>query len=593
MSTDKDVEDEELLYYCQGLGQTSKEQGFILGDRVQESLRGISAMLRKDDPATQEIHIKLGNWEILETHILPLLIANKKNGSLVFACVKLLVRLTMESTLEPGEPAQRRLWHLQQAKHHIIKGDTVAILALWLSEPLSKHPSARSQKEKDLLELFITLFKNILQIPNPDPKLTSSDLLLFLHDRTILKLYDENILDIFVMLASQVKESLEFRKLLLDSFSALFKLDTCDRLFLSTMDSPVQVIDDPNETTREPTEHEILKISLMKALNRDQQNNRALLAQAPSRHSRFGTLISTTDKHTGRSEIQRNVFRSEQKMANEKLASKHGRKGITEASERTFFSDKVRVSLCKVLDLLMDFTDNNTGSIGNSFCQLLFEQFSKQVLLPADYTNFYHLVSILIGYYTLKTKRTIRQKIAAATSYASSSTSSTSSSAAAAFPFNLTPIKDLVKYESYIFATSKITSSFDLKPIPYGDLTAPTALLKEITRALFEALSSDQDGQASEFCRNIFTDMENIDLTIKLLKLYLPYRNPPSHLTTVVHCIHYCTKIMDILAGASGTLRVLGKKRKRTVKRSAADYVSSIVCCCFLFVRSLWWVFRC
>ena len=346
MPSDEQVELEtDLLYYCQGLGEI-KNDTFITGSEVTESLRGISSMLRRDSPSTQDIHIKLGNWEIMETHLLPLLISNRREKSIIISCVKLLVRLTMTPTIESGEPLLRRQQHLQQAKHNIIKGDTLAILATWISEPLSIAPNIRSQKDKDLLELFVTLFKNLLQIPNPESKVTSSDLQLFLHDRTILKMYEENILDILVMLASQIQHAPEFRLLLLDSFAALFRLETVERLFVSTsksssssvqndnhkdsknMDSKNSELEFQDEVEPELTEHEILKRSLAEAMNRNTQSHRALLQQAPSRHSRFGTLIATTNKVTGQAtSITRNVFRKDNVLSNERLAAHHGRRG--------------------------------------------------------------------------------------------------------------------------------------------------------------------------------------------------------------------------------------------------------------------------
>jgi len=95
-------------------------------------------------------------------------------------------------------------------------------------------------------------------------------------------------------------------------------------------------------------------------------------------------------------------------------------------------------------------------------------------------------------------------------------------------------------------------------------------VIKEITHALYEAVHNNDADEGSDkpykLAREIFYDAENIDLHVKLIKLYLPYRNTPQHLVNLVHCVHYSMKILNTLA-PNGQLVVLGKRRKKVVRK--------------------------
>lgn len=159
----------------------------LLCSAVAACLKGLESLLRRDHSELQPAHFRLGQWHTVRTHLLPLLFTCCRKKELVYDCVKLLARLTMP--LSPlVEQRQARLMQLQEYKAWMLEGEYLTTLVWVLSRVLEQHPSVRGDRERHMLEMLLTLFRNLLAVPDPDTNV--GEFQKKLHDRCINKMHD-------------------------------------------------------------------------------------------------------------------------------------------------------------------------------------------------------------------------------------------------------------------------------------------------------------------------------------------------------------------------------------------------------------------
>ena len=172
---------------------------------VTESLRAIDMHIRRDNPSTMASTRMLGEWKAIKTHLVPLFNQAQDYQDIVLRCVKLFTRLTKPlGELVNENDELQHLQNLQRAKSALLSGDTIKILVTWMESPFETHPSQWSEEQEDLLELFLTLFRNILAIKDPDAVTATKDTELRLHDACILKFHEDGVLDVLGMIAAKV-----------------------------------------------------------------------------------------------------------------------------------------------------------------------------------------------------------------------------------------------------------------------------------------------------------------------------------------------------------------------------------------------------
>jgi timeless len=188
----------ELLLVGAALGSTeafTAEDGslverFIRGENCLEWLQDLQRALRRDDEATRAVAIRLGNWRVVETKLLPLLLECRDDMELVVTLAKLFVMLTMplgpttrkwarfqvdaRDAAEMGgsEAAKRRAAARAQVQHllnmkrafvQVAGGEAIAALVGAMEEPLARG-ARRTEADTLVIELVLTLFRNLLCI---------------------------------------------------------------------------------------------------------------------------------------------------------------------------------------------------------------------------------------------------------------------------------------------------------------------------------------------------------------------------------------------------------------------------------------------
>lgn len=122
---DRDVVN--LRYSVEGLGSIEKDTGIFQADPDLESFANdIDTDLRLDNPQTQELHYRLGCWNFLHTHLIPIVVHYRDNDAYVFAMARLATRLTMPLDPKVANYIERQR-HLQAFKVSI----TICPLIQW------------------------------------------------------------------------------------------------------------------------------------------------------------------------------------------------------------------------------------------------------------------------------------------------------------------------------------------------------------------------------------------------------------------------------------------------------------------------------
>lgn len=145
MSNSAEQDETDLLFCCQGLGTITehftknnvKETRFNVGKKVLESIKGIEYLLRRDNPDIQDMYIRLGHWQTVKTHLLPVIVKCRTDRTIIYHCIRLLVRVTL-----PPPPLVEnhalRISHLQKYKAWMCEGDAMAVCMYWLGMILEK-----------------------------------------------------------------------------------------------------------------------------------------------------------------------------------------------------------------------------------------------------------------------------------------------------------------------------------------------------------------------------------------------------------------------------------------------------------------------
>lgn len=156
--------------------------------------------------------------------------------------------------------------YLQNAKEAFMEKDVLATLVSFFAEPLSKsaawvllgiclltitltHFRERNDEDTEFIELVLTLFRNLLQIPDPQASRSVSDTRSNMHDALILAyqkyfmqsiihysnlyVYRDHILELLIILAGMLEErqNKAWNLLLLEIFYLILRKETAESIW--------------------------------------------------------------------------------------------------------------------------------------------------------------------------------------------------------------------------------------------------------------------------------------------------------------------------------------------------------------------------
>lgn len=246
----------ELLLICSVIGSTDDDGAFIPVTDCLNWLQDLQRALRRDDDTTRTIALLLGSWQVVQTKLLPIVLACQYDSALVMTVVKLLVILTKplsggaqkaaklvldvkrsKSKKQPITKAymkeHRRLKEnaLNQAKRLIeykrsfVDSKHAGVLKIFVSlltEPLARTGSSRTEADHMTIELVLHLFRNLLSAGHVQTDRHEDNRL---HQQMVALFESELVLDIIMVLGQEIeaRENQHYNLLIMEILHYLFR----------------------------------------------------------------------------------------------------------------------------------------------------------------------------------------------------------------------------------------------------------------------------------------------------------------------------------------------------------------------------------
>mmetsp|Transcript_47547 Transcript_47547/g.85848 ORF Transcript_47547/g.85848 Transcript_47547/m.85848 type:complete len:1148 (+) Transcript_47547:102-3545(+) len=317
----EELQENELFEAVSGLGNWHKvngqEQYFCRKDECMSCLADISIALKHDSREPErgyQVHLKLGEWKVLPSHLVPLFAAYREDPDISGTVLKVLTELTSRVHVMPRDML-RHLEYLQDYKEAFVKKDVFIILMGMLvafMEEEDEEESAQPSAKKEGFEDVLFLLRNLISVPDPRPGDAGyTPMRQTLQLSYINHFHDEGVLDFFLLFA----ETLESDRNEKQAWALLEIL-----YHIVTQVDPEGLM----ETTRKEKNKGILK----DLLERDQAHARIHRPKS-SRHSRFGTVLERRDATGGITIVssvwqQANPVTKGKKMWNKDFKNKAG-----------------------------------------------------------------------------------------------------------------------------------------------------------------------------------------------------------------------------------------------------------------------------
>jgi hypothetical protein len=256
--TDAEKNQSMLLALCTGLGATTYEdlkdgtriRSIEMGEDCSACIADIQRYLRRDD-SMKSIFKLLSSWDIVQTRLLPLIYKYQDNKQLQFAATKLVVMLTMPPENGFSEASQRQakdvmdrlrgdererkalafltvshVRYLQEMKDSFLQPHILKCFVDVLADAWARDGFDRDEHDLRVIELVLSLFRNLLHVPNSPPKSSTKDAKYCnLQENFIVALEKEYIIELVLHLIQHVNEedTKEWNLLLLEMMYLLLR----------------------------------------------------------------------------------------------------------------------------------------------------------------------------------------------------------------------------------------------------------------------------------------------------------------------------------------------------------------------------------
>ena len=287
--TDAEKHQSMLLALCTGLGATTFEEGsdgtrirsIEMGEDCQACIADIQRYLRRDD-SMKSIFKLLSSWDLVQTRLLPLIYKYQNDKQLQFSATKLVVMLTMPpengfsqaasrqasdvvERLRGGERERKALAfltvphvrYLQEMKSSFLSSHVLECFVDMLTDARARDGFDRDEHDLRVIELVLSLFRNLLSVPNGAPKNSTKDEhFSHLQENFIVALEREHIVELVLHLIQHVNEedTKEWNLLLLEIMYLLLRGQNPASLLASPQERQVEEEEEEEEEEKEEEE---------------------------------------------------------------------------------------------------------------------------------------------------------------------------------------------------------------------------------------------------------------------------------------------------------------------------------------------------
>lgn len=287
------MDTEGLSVICAGLGSVEENDygdrtGYTKSEYCLDNLKDLLRFLRRDDPQTREVFKQVCKWNTVAKDLIPIIEHCQDDRSLVLNALKVLVFLTM-----PIEPASsditQQMEYLWGLKSSITCSDAIAIVVSLLEKPLENLESeAFTEDDWKLVQLVLTLIRNVLAIQGIPMKTQSATQFLSLRDRFLELLFNENVMDLILIVTQHFGGSCGFL-----SQDSLLLMETFHYIFMGQ--DPELIAKAYQRGSKVEGDAKDSLTSLRSLMEEDEEKRKLIRLRNMGRHSQFsGTFARLT-----------------------------------------------------------------------------------------------------------------------------------------------------------------------------------------------------------------------------------------------------------------------------------------------------------
>uniref|UniRef100_A0A8C6NLK7 Timeless circadian clock n=1 Tax=Nothobranchius furzeri TaxID=105023 RepID=A0A8C6NLK7_NOTFU len=271
----------ELLATCSALGYLEGDTYHKEPDCL-ESVKDLIRYLRHEDD-TRDVRQQLGESQIVQNDLLPIIVQYRQDKSLFDACIRLVVNLTQPAMLcfgkVPDDPVFRHHFmqvtsHLQAYKEAFASEKVFGILSETLYSLLQLDWEQRQEEDNLLIERILLLVRNVLHVPADPCEEKKVDDDASVHDRVLWALHMSGFDDLVKFIACAQSEQ-QWSMHVLEIISLMFRDQTPEALVSAGHARSTE------EKQRDSQELEALR-------EKEHAEKRSRNLQRGTRHSRFG-----------------------------------------------------------------------------------------------------------------------------------------------------------------------------------------------------------------------------------------------------------------------------------------------------------------
>lgn len=570
---------ENLSFICGGLGVIEEDDdgnqiGYTPGEYCLDNLKDLLRFLRRDDPETREVFKQVCKWNIVGKDILPIVQYHQNDTTLLLNAVKVLVFLTMP--IDPtSKDIPQQIEYLWGLKSLITSSHAIPVIVTLLESPL-EHLEGDSFTEDDwkLVQLVITLFRNILAIQDitTQQRVAGSAFeLVLLRDRFLELLFEENVMDLILVLTQHAGPSGVFRQdnlLLLETFYHIYKSQVPELIARAHVDASMK-----------EGEVEATASDLKSLMEEEKEKRRQKMLLNMGARSKFSGSFTRVTMDGSKVLVKGNPCSD----SHDPLLKGH--KNPRDASKKMpSDSGKMPTTNKNILRLLHDFTNQFLLGGYNVLMQSIREDIEKEhhAIENIDVVTFFQVSEFIMSF---QNHKLLASKPDADVNVSESFKDHDAESTL--FEGNICgAISETMNEPMFLLVVSKWRTAFDgLKETnDHKFLSAAGSLMKTMINMLdlVLKLSPDESREpqtARVLLYKLFYDQTDQGMTyflFNLIKTFNAHKQPKSDLADLVETIHIVIRLMENLQ-SRGTLRVSKKsRRKRKKKPSTTNKDSNI-----------------
>ncbi|KAK3595063.1 hypothetical protein CHS0354_043159 [Potamilus streckersoni] len=271
----------ELQATCSALGYQEGDK-YVREPDCLETVKDLIRFLKREDDC--DIRRQLGDAQIVQNDLLPILKQYDDEADLWEATVRLLVNLTQPAVLcfnnhIPEEKTMRNYYmevetHLQTYKEAFASEDVFAVIAKKLGDLLKLDWENRQEEDRLLIERILILIRNVLHVPPNLAAEQRTDDDASIHDQVLWAMHVSGLEDLLLYIASSEDER-QYAMHILEIVSLMFREQNPDILASAGVGRSM------TEKEKDERELEIIR-------QEEFAQKRSDMLKFNTRHSRFG-----------------------------------------------------------------------------------------------------------------------------------------------------------------------------------------------------------------------------------------------------------------------------------------------------------------